>query len=621
MADRRVHGDGGAFVGGDWLSIEECAERRSECQASSSGAACAGCPRRRSCSPKTAAKPDGSYDVVVIGAGVVGAAICRELSRTRASVLLLEQAEDVAGGATKANSGIVHSGFNSRPGSLRAKLCWPGCQLFPELDRELNFGFERNGSLVIARDERGMQTLQTLLQRGIANGVEGLRILTAQELRAMEPAVTQAALGALWSPHAGIVAPYEFAIALAENAVDNGVELRVRREVVGITKAGGAFEVTAEHWEPRRYLSGSKASRPRARLGVIEEHVKHAPPDDHPDMLAARGGSGSKDTTGGVVVGTEKFKCRFVLNCAGAGSARVARMVGDASFKILPRIGNFLVLRKEQGRLANATLFPCPDPVKGKGILVQHTLWGNLMLGPTARDANDPRDSAQSADEVISHLLHSARDLVPGIDARQVIHSFAGARSTADSGDWIIGPSAADPHFINVAGIGSPGLASSPAIAKMVMGILRDAGFHPAPDPTFNPIRPPIVRPKRGWEGLSLDLPGKPPDPDPTKRVVCRCERVTEAEVVDALSRSLPVDCTQSVRRRTRVGMGACQGNPGTYGCEDRVVAIIAREHGLRPEQVGRRPWPATSLLPQRWLSTDQKEHIAALGATNDEML
>eukprot|EP01065_Artemidia_motanka_P012962 TRINITY_DN1713_c0_g1_i1.p1 TRINITY_DN1713_c0_g1~~TRINITY_DN1713_c0_g1_i1.p1 ORF type:complete len:522 (+),score=125.84 TRINITY_DN1713_c0_g1_i1:96-1661(+) len=428
-APMRCHGRGGRYTGGEWVPITDIEDSPPRCTSS-----CSDCPKRR--------VPDGGvYDVVVVGAGVIGSAVCRELSKYTPSVLLLEAAEDVAAGATKANSGIVHSGYNSLPGTLRAKFCWPGCRSFPQLDRELNFGFERNGSMVVARSEEEDRLIRALLVRGRKNGVEGLRVVERDELRRMEPHVTPAAVSALWSPHAGIVSPYELAIALAENAADNGVEVRLRREVVRIDRSGGLFSVTANRWARPR-----GGSRPHAALGTAEEVLR-------------AGGSGSRECTGGVVVGEETVRARYVINCAGGGSAEVARLIGDDSFVVRPRVGNFVVLRREQGRLANATLFPCPDPKKGKGILVQHTLWGNLMLGPTSRDIHDPKAAAQTTEEVLAELINSAKDLVPAVDAKQIIHSFSGSRSRSGTGDWVIGPSLRDPRFINVAAIDSPATA------------------------------------------------------------------------------------------------------------------------------------------------------------------
>eukprot|EP00759_Apiculatamorpha_spiralis_P024140 PhF_6_TR27829/c0_g1_i1/m.40600/K00111/glpA, glpD; glycerol-3-phosphate dehydrogenase len=259
-------GDGGAYVGGDWVPIEECAEKflmkstetsgkqyQSKC-----GKRCESCPSRRSCSSRTSARADGRYDVVVIGAGCIGGAVARELSKTKASVLILEAADDVTQGATKGNSGIVHAGFDDKPGSVRAKYCSKGCLMFPQLDRELHFGFQRNGSLVIAKSKEDEATLVKLLEQGKVNGVSNLRIIEQEELRRLEPNIHPGATQALLAQDAGTITPYEYAIALCENAVDNGVELRLRREVVGIEKQRDGFVITAKEWKPKTW--GGKAN-------------------------------------------------------------------------------------------------------------------------------------------------------------------------------------------------------------------------------------------------------------------------------------------------------------------------------------------------------------------------
>lgn len=245
------------------------------------------------------------------------------------------------------------------------------------------------------------------------------------------------------------------------------------------------------------------------------------------------------------------------------------------------------------------------------GVLVQTTLWGNLILGPTARDVHLPEVMRQTPQEIMSYILTKCRELVPAFDASEVFHSFCGSRAKNTRGDWIIEPSQVDPHFIHAAGIDSPGLAGSPAIAVEVVSLLGQAGLKMVPDPSFNPNRAPIIRPKNGWKGIRAGPVGKVTDPE--QNVVCKCEKVTEAEVVEALQRSLPVDSTQAIRKRTRAGMGHCQGDKENYNCECRVAEIIARETGLPIDAVGRRPWPATSVLPQRWLDESQKSDIASM--------
>lgn len=693
-------------MGGDWLPIEQCADefkpQYSECQKS-----CDTCPRSRS--RNQSIKEDKTYDVVIIGAGCIGGAIARELSKTNCSILLLEAADDVSQGATKGNSGIVHAGFDDVPGSLRAKFCWKGNQMFRQLDKELHFGYQVNGSLVLARGPEDEKHLQELKLRGEKNGVERLRIIDREELFQLEPHVHPECTAALLAPDAGNLIPYEYAIALIENAVDNGVELRIRREVMCISLEGGPeasvggtkeqlFAIDIDHWEPAAYVESlqkkpvvtkkavspllltlllaaaagvavSKPGVPVAGLCCIpfreqlvpyfnafvalffvvsaallrdlwtgKPNASAAPvvagdAGDAVEKAAALarlvgdvakpvggpagsrltaselrlGGSGSRGVMGGVLFEKEKVRARFVINCAGSGSDKIASMMGDNSFKIKPRLGDYILLNRNQGHLTHRTLFPCPGPL-GKGVLVQTTLWGNLILGPTARDIHVPEMMNQSNEEVQAYILSKCKELVPSFDVKEAFHSFCGARAKSSTGDWVIRPSEAHPRFILAAGIDSPGLAGSPAIALEVVQLLRDAGLVAAPNPSFNPIRLPIVIPKNGWKGIKAGPAGKVIDP--SENIICKCEKVTEAEVLAAVRGSLPVDSTQAVRKRTRAGMGHCQAEYENYNCEGRVAALLARELGVSAEGVGRRPWPATSTLPQRWLTDEQRQDL-----------
>ena len=436
-------------IGGSWLDIEECdgvfhnLENCSGCTFSTA------CPRSRT--RNVAATPDdGSYDIVIIGSGCVGAAIARELSKYQLSILWVEAADDVSQGATKGNSGIVHAGYDDKPGTNRAKYCWKGNQMFAQLDRELRFGYQINGSLVLAFNEAEREHLAVLKARGETNGVERLRIINQEELREMEPYVSPDAIAALLSPDAGNVIPYEYTIALAENAVDNGVELRIRRQVTSLSydDIKKSWTVTLRHWEPQEYIEATKQLTPMrvaalaaitvltlitsgmglqlllddnvhkttrqysalalytiilATSLIVSRHLNgnKSIPKTMPltklvkeagkpvgkggkkvavdEMLV--GGSGASDIMDGVTVEMEQAKAKYVINCAGGASDQIARMIGDETFAIKPRLGDYLLLNRNQGYLAKHTLFPCPDPVLGKGVLVQTTLWGNLILG------------------------------------------------------------------------------------------------------------------------------------------------------------------------------------------------------------------------------------------------
>jgi glycerol-3-phosphate dehydrogenase len=253
--------------------------------------------------------------------------------------------------------------------------------------------------------------------------------------------------------------------------------------------------------------------------------------------------------------------------------------------------------------------------VLGKGVLVQTTLWGNLILGPTARDTYKPEARDMTPAAVQEYILSQCKKLVPSFDPKETIHAFCGARAKSDRGDWIIERSAKHPNFVNVAGIDSPGLAGAPSIAVKVVELLQEAGLKVTPNPKFNPNRAPIITPKDGMKGLKMGPVGKF-DSDGhnlqqmAANVICKCEKVTELEVVRAMRRSLPIDSSQAIRKRTRAGMGHCQGDPVNYNCEARVRAIVARENGVPIEQVGGRPWPATSTLTQRWIDDTEKREL-----------
>jgi len=558
----------------------------------------------------------------------------------------------------------------------------------------LRFGYQKNGSLVLAVNKAEIKVLEDLKKRGETNGVKHLRIIDQNELQKLEPAVSPNAVAALHSPSAGNVIPYEFAIALCENAADNSVEFRTRRQVTGITKTPPnedgetLFEIKARHWEPKSYIDSQKAkggplkpivmacllasstvfsgmgvymaldenlddgvrkqalivalmlmgtsfvtflqhltSRPKvvAINEPAEQVAKRASPPvgsggskvEVEDMFY--GGSGWENAVNGETVEVETVTARFVVNAAGGASDKIARMIGDNSFTILPRLGDYLLLNRNQGHLTTHTLFPCPDPVLGKGVLVQATLWGNLILGPTARDTYKPEARDMSDASVQEYILSKCKALVPYFDPMESIHAFCGARAKSSRGDWIIEQSEADPSFIHAAGIDSPGLAGSPAIALEVVRLLKNAGLDFVRDPSFNPHRAPIITPKNGMRGLKMGALGKndshgSADVNDEKRmesnVVCKCEKVTEAEVVRAIRRSLPIDSTQAIRKRTRAGMGHCQGDAENYNCECRVKAIIARENNTPVEEVGGRPWPATSTLSQRWIDDEEKKQL-----------
>ena len=491
------------------------------------------------------------FDVCIIGAGVTGCAIARTLSKYTLRILLIDQANDVAQGASKANSGIVHGGYDERHGTQKARVSHRGNRLFASLQRQLHFGFRRIGSLVVALNDAQMEELKRLLENGTKNGVRGLRIVTDKvELKKLEPNLNGDVVGAMVCKHTGITSPYEYCIALAENAVTNGVDVRLNHEVIAIRPDSGGF--------------------------VVE----------------CKTNTDVKPMT---------YRTAVVINCAGIQSDKIARLVGSDNFHIVPRKGEYLVLDRTQGSLVNHVLFPAPDPVLGKGILVSPTYWGNLLIGPTSRSVEQNMTNR----EILKEIIQKAHRLIPVFDVRRTITSYAGWRAKSNLGDFIIEESRV-PRFINVAGIDSPGLTSSPAIAVDVEALLKKLRHVPFKfhlKSNFQAHRPSIIllpKPK--------GFPGRIDDPDPEKNIICRCEQITEAEIEDAIHRPLGARTIAAVKKRTRAGMGRCQG----AFCEPRVRALLSRNLNIPPEQIEGIAL-GSSLLAHRRPTDEDRQFLAEL--------
>lgn len=454
------------------------------------------------------------YDVIIIGAGIVGTSIARELSKTTAKVLILEKGIDVSMGATKANSAIVHGGFAEKHEALKGRLCYKGRIQFAELDRQLNFGFRETGSLVITTED-DKEPLEKLMANGIKNGLEDLSIIGSEEIQKLEPELTHDVKWALYCKGAGICSPYEMAIAMAENAIKNGVTLELENKVTGIEKLENHFQVTTDK-------------------GVYEG--------------------------------------RFVVNAAGVYSDEISRMVGVDNFEILPRSGEYILFTRGTGDPINTVIFQLPTKY-GKGVLVASTYYGNLLIGPDANDDAVKEDTSTHLDR-IARIFDQTKALYGKINSKQFIRSFTGIRARSSTDDFIIEETRVK-GFINVAGIQSPGLTSAPAIAEMVTGILKDAGLEWEENKDFDPYRKPIVtkKPLKPLKDIKefIELPLGSKD-----RIVCRCEQVREDEIVDALHRGIKVKTVDGVKRRTRAGMGWCQGE----FCKPRVIEIMEREYG-----------------------------------------
>ncbi len=460
------------------------------------------------------------YDVVIIGAGVSGAAIARELSRYQVNACVVERAEDVCCGTSKANSAIVHAGFDAKTGSLMAKLNVQGSQLMEDLSRELDFPYRRNGSLVLCLNPDELPGLQALYERGVANGVEGLEILDAATVSAMEPNVTEQVVAALWAPTGAIVCPFGLNFALAENAAANGVEFRFDCPVTAVKPKG-------DHWE--------------------------------------------------VICGNTVLEAACVVNAAGVYSDVLHNMVSARKLHITPRRGDYFLLDKTAGNHVNATIFQLPDEKYGKGVLVTPTVHGNLLVGPTAVDIQN-RDGTNTTRAGLDSVTQKSNTTVKNLPLRQTITSFAGLRAHEDGADFVIGEVEDAPGFFDCAGIESPGIASCPAIGKMVAELLRQKlALEEKVD--FIPTRKGILNP---WQLSAEELNALIAEKPDYGQIVCRCESITMGEIVDAVTRPLGAKSLDGVKRRTRAGMGRCQGG----FCSPRVMDIIARHTDIPYHQV-----------------------------------
>ena len=441
------------------------------------------------------------YKVAIIGAGVVGGLIARKLSEYDVSSVILEKENDVATGQSKANSGIVHAGYDPTPGTLKARLNVLGSQMMERTCQELGVKYRRNGALVVGYTEEDVKHIEALYDRGQKNGVLGLELLDGNGVRKIEKNLSKDIIKALYAPTSAVVCPYELTIESIGNAMDNGVKLLRNFEVSKIQLS------------------------------------------DHYTVRSSDG---------------RAIEAEYVINCAGIHSDEVAHMVGDDSFKITPKAGEYMLLDKDAGSLIESTIFRVPDE-RGKGVLATKTVDGNILLGPTAvvRDCKD--DEGVTSDS-LQYIKERELEFFDNVPFDKVITQFAGLRAHSDAGDFII--NSPKPNFINVAGIESPGLSSAPAIALEVEKLLVNIGFDAEKKKDYSPLR------------------NKTKHPD--SQIICRCEEVSKAEIIEAIRRNPGAVDVDGIKRRTRSGMGRCQGG----FCLPSIIEILSEELGVKPEEI-----------------------------------
>lgn len=459
------------------------------------------------------------YDVIVIGAGVIGGMIARKLAAYDLKVCIVEKQNDVAMGATKANSAIVHAGFDAKVGSLKALLNVRGSEMMPQVTKELGVKYINNGSLVIGFNDTDRATIEELLERGKTNNVKDLRILEQDELKKLEPSISDNVTCALYAPTGAITCPYELTIAAIGNAMDNGTELKLNFEVAEIKETEGAYE-----------------------------------------LISADG---------------QSVKGKYIINSAGMYSDKIAQMVGDDSFDVHPRRGEYILLDRECGDLVSHTIFRTPTKM-GKGILISPTVDGNLLLGPTSVDMEDKEDKATTPGG-FDEIIRQAKENVDGIPFGKTITSFCGLRAAGSTGDFII--KADKPGFITLAGMESPGLTAAPAVAEYVADMLKEQGLELVEKADYNPIR----KPQHAFHEASIEEKNEIIRQDSSYgKIVCRCETITEGEILAAIRTNPGARDLDGVKRRTRAQMGRCQGG----FCGPQIVELLARELGINYEDV-----------------------------------
>lgn len=455
-------------------------------------------------------------DVAIIGAGVSGTAIANTLAKYKLSVLVIEKSNDISNGATKANSGIVHAGYDAHPGTNMAVYNMAGNLLYHELCQRLEVPYRQIGSLVLAFDDADMKTLRELKVRGEKNAVPGLQILNAEAVKESEPFVNPDIRGALYAPTAGIVSPYELAIALMENAMDNGTKLMLESAVAHIENQNEGY--------------------------VID------------------------------VGKSEAIEARAVINCAGVYADEIHNMVLPPAFRIKPKRGEYYLLDKYAAGHINHVIFQCPSAA-GKGVLVSPTVHGNVIVGPNSQHITG-KESTETTAEGLKEVWETALRSIPELPRDQIITTFSGIRVEPDTGDFVIREYPQAPGFIDVAGIKSPGLTAAPAFALQVEKyIIKYFGMIDIKS-DYQPRRRKLIH----FQDLPHEERRELVEKDSRYgRIICRCETVTEGEIVDLIHRNAGARTLDGVKRRARCGGGRCQGG----FCGPRIIEILARELGI----------------------------------------
>ena len=453
------------------------------------------------------------YDVVIIGAGIIGASAARELSKYDLKIKVLDKENDVANGTTKANSAIVHAGYDPHHGTLMAKYNVKGNEMFEQLCKDLDVPFKRNGSLVLAFSDEDLKTVKELYDNGNKNGVKDLKVLTKEEVLELEPNLTDNVKGALYAPTGGIVGPWEYTIALMENAVVNGVELQLNAKVTSIEKLDNGYKV---------FVNDEK----------------------------------------------EPIETKYIINAAGIYADDVHNLVAEKAYTIKPVRGQYYVMDKSLGNTVKRTIFQCPNE-KGKGVLVTPTVHGNLLVGPDAESIED-RDNVSTTTEALDFVREKAVLSVKYISFRDGIRNFAGVRAYTERPDFIVEEAKDAKGFIDLAGMKSPALSSAPAIALEAVELLRKTGCKLSKKDNFINERKQTI-----FMELSQEEKAKLIKESPAYgRIICRCENITEGEIIDSIRRPVGATTVDGVKKRCRPGMGRCQGG----FCGPRVQEILARE-------------------------------------------